>query len=115
MDTSDPNYSVLRANFEGSGWAWKIFDLGEERPGINLESTEFSPTLHLVSDLTLQDFMENPCEKVKLDDEKTLLGVRVKVKGLQSKKELNGCIGRCGIFNDEKGRYQVFIPSYEKG
>lgn len=105
----------MKANFEGSGWAWKIFDLGEERPGINLESTAFSPTLHLLSDLTLQDFMENPCEKVNLDDEKTLLGVRVKVKGLQSKKELNGSIGRCGIFNDEKGRYQVFIPSYEKG
>ena len=56
-----------------------------------------------------------PCDSIEPDDEETLLGVRVRLCKLVRRGDLNGKIGRCGCWQKESGRYQVFIPSYEEG
>ena len=51
--------------------------------------------------------MQPCCDEVRPDDQETLMGVRVKLVGLQGRTDLNGLVGRCG--NWKGGRYQVFL------
>ena len=44
-----------------------------------------------------------------------LCGARVKIKGIQSKPELNGAFARCGQFSAERGRYAVVLESEPNG
>lgn len=53
--------------------------------------------------------MPPPCSSVSSNDQQTLLGVRVKLHSLQGKKELNGRVGRCGVWLKKHERYQVFL------
>lgn len=105
-----------RDDLVGKSWAWKFFDVpGEFRPTVQAHISACSPTLHLVLDLTYEDFLKPPCDVVRPNDESTLIGIRVKLHGLQGRKDLNGQVGRCGCWLENKERYQIFLPSYSGG
>ena len=40
--------------------------------------------------------------------------MRVEVKGLQAKPELNGVVGLCERFDGKQGRYAVRLPEHDK-
>jgi len=105
----------VKNDFIGKSWAWNFFDLGQKRPTVNAFISAFSPTLHHIIDLTHEDFQDPPCDVVNPNDEETLLGVRLKLHGLEGRADLNGAIGRCGSWLKEKERYQIFLPSYDCG
>ena len=119
-----------------SKWAWELYDLpNEERPHLQVDTRYFSPSvsryhfievfqtprifflnhgipnsqLYNVTDITEEDMMPPPCSSVSNNDQQTLLGVRVKLHSLQGKKELNGRVGRCGVWLKKHERYQVFL------
>merc|ERR1711957_585186 len=99
-------------NLKGKSWAWKFFDVpGEKRPSVQAELCACSPTLHNAIDLTFEDYLEPACRSVRPDDDSTLLGVRMKLHNLQGRKDLNGQVGRCGPWLENKGRYQIFLSA----
>ena len=71
--------------------------------------------LHNLVDLSLDDFIQPPCDSVEANDQHNLFGVRVKIYGLQGRKDLNGEVARCGRWLEKTGRYEVFLPLYENG
>eukprot|EP00957_Ditylum_brightwellii_P014392 1083104-Ditylum_brightwellii.AAC.1 len=73
----------VKNDFIGKSWAWNFFDLGQKRPTVNAFISAFSPTLHHIIDLTHEDFQDPPCDVVNPNDEETLLGVRLKLHGLE--------------------------------
>lgn len=101
---------------KGSGWAWSFFDTpGKLRPSLEHHVTLGSPTLHQAINLSEEDFIPPSSEQVKEDDEAVALGRVVRLQGLKAKPRLNGAKGRCGYWQADKGRYQVFVPSWESG
>ena len=105
-----------RDNLTGKHWAWDFFDLSGDRiPTIRVELFPCSPTLHTYTDLTFEDFAKPPIDSVRPNDESNVLGIRVKLHGLKGRQDLNGTTARCGYWQKEKERYQIFIPPYEKG
>ena len=109
------NFCSVEHDFIGKRWSWDMFNLGEQRPSIKIDISAWSPTLHYVIDLTYEDFKNRPIEKVKPNDEENVLGVRVELRGLKGRRDLNGAFGRCGIWLGQEQRYQVFLPSYDRG
>jgi len=97
-------------------WAWDFFDLpGDRFPNVQAGLFPCSPTLHTGIDLTFEDFAKPPCNSVRPNDDSNLLGLRVKLNGLKGRQDLNGAVARCGYWQKEKERYQIFIPPYEYG
>ena len=105
----------IKTDCSGENWAWEYFDLGNKRPTISTFISAFSPTLHHAIDLTHEDFQDPPCNSVKPNDEAALLGVRVVIQGLTGRADLNGAIARCGVWIEKRERYQVFLPTYDRG
>lgn len=93
-----------------NGWEWEFFN----SPGTDLSkpSVHFmlgSPTFHWLRNVTEDDFRDPPGRKMKDDDEERALGSRVKLKGLQGRKDWNGKIGRCGPWLKDRERYHVIV------
>lgn len=102
-----------RGNNQKSGWSWGLYNLPDkEIPRLVSELTPCSPTLHHIIDFSVDDFVTPPCASVVANDEKNLFGVRVRIHGLKGRKDLNGVIGRCGVWLKSE-RYEVFLPLYE--
>jgi|AntRauTorckE5430_2_1112549.scaffolds.fasta_scaffold02821_1 hypothetical protein len=113
-DTKD--LCTVKEDMLGKGWAWELFDSPSDRtPTTHINLSPCSPTLHLVIDLTHEDFMEPKVWSVKENDESNLLGVRVKLQGLKARQDLNGQVARCGCWLEDRERYQIFFSAYQKG
>jgi len=99
----------------GNCWAWNFFDTsGEKVPSVRVDVTKCSPTMHIVTDSTLEDYMEPTCKFVKPNDSDEILGLRVKLSNLKGRKDLNGQVGRCGFWLEDKDRYQIFLSSSQR-
>jgi N-acetylneuraminic acid mutarotase len=104
----------------GKGWAWELADApGTLRPSMEIDSRLGSPLLYRHLGLCDGDFGHPPKDangKVLTiqDDDEQILGRRVVLQGLKGRPELNGSTARCGPWIAEKGRYQVFLSSYER-
>lgn len=91
-------------------WCWDLHTLSyDKRPHLIIDIAPRSPTLYNALDITDEDFLPSSCDLVLPDDERKLLGVRVKLCNLKRRKDLNGQVGRCGCWSKEEKRYQVFL------
>lgn len=76
---------------------------------MDFEAIIGSPTLHWYPNIAEDDFRRPSAGSVEDNNEKEVLGHRVVLKGLKSRPDLNGCVGRCGPWIASTGRYQVAV------